>query len=181
MAQPEHRIEDIIALFNQCFLQPYNTRLVKGGDEPIYLPAGPGQPNHELHFAHGFYRSALHETAHWLIAGAARRQQVDFGYWYEPDGRSAEQQMIFEQVEVKPQALEWILSVAAGIRFQVSVDNLNGEATDSNPFKQAVYQQVLTLIQQGLSTRAEALRLSLCLFYGQSEQLTPEQFDPLSL
>ncbi len=92
MASPEHRIEDIIALFNQCFLHSHNTRLVKGGDEPVYLPKGEDRPNHELHFAHGFYRSALHETAHWLIAGEARRQQVDFGYWYEPDGRSAEQQ-----------------------------------------------------------------------------------------
>lgn len=35
----EHKLEDIIAIFNQCFEEEYNTRLVKGGEEPIYLPA----------------------------------------------------------------------------------------------------------------------------------------------
>lgn len=35
----EHKLEDIIAIFNQCFEEEYNTRLVKGGDEPIYIPA----------------------------------------------------------------------------------------------------------------------------------------------
>lgn len=34
----EHKLEDIIAIFNQCFEEEYNTRLVKGGDEPIYIP-----------------------------------------------------------------------------------------------------------------------------------------------
>jgi len=33
----EHKLEDIIAIFNQCFEEEYNTRLVKGGDEPIYI------------------------------------------------------------------------------------------------------------------------------------------------
>lgn len=181
MAPQEHQINDIIALFNQCFLEQYNTRLVKGGDEPIYLPANAEQPQHELHFAHGFYRSALHESAHWLIAGEDRRQQVDFGYWYQPDGRSAEQQRVFEQVEVKPQALEWILSKAAGIRFQVSVDNLNGEATDARPFKQAVFNQVLQYIEQGLPQRAGRLRAALCEFYGTGERLHPDDFDVESI
>lgn len=181
MAALEHRIEDVISLFNQCFLEQYNTRLVKGGDEPIYLPSSEAQPNHELHFAHGYYRSALHETAHWLIAGASRRQQVDFGYWYEPDGRSAEQQKIFEQVEVKPQALEWMLSEAAGIRFRVSVDNLNGEATDSTPFKMAVFSQVLEYIDTGLWERAERFRRALCRHYERPVLLHPSQFDPESL
>ena len=26
----EHKLEDIIAIFNQCFEEEYNTRLVKG-------------------------------------------------------------------------------------------------------------------------------------------------------
>ncbi len=53
-----------------------------------------------------FYASALHEIAHWCIAGENRCQQVDYGYWYEPNGRSEERQFEFEKVEVKPQALE---------------------------------------------------------------------------
>ena len=181
MARLEHRIEDIITLFNQCFLEQYNTRLVKGGTEPIYLPQNEARANHELHFAHGFYRSALHETAHWLIAGEARRQLEDFGYWYEPDGRSAEQQRIFEQVEVKPQAVEWILSEAAGVPFRVSVDNLNGEATDATPFKMAVFAQVLEYVETGLWQRAETFRLALCDFYQRPISLTPHRFDPESI
>ena len=177
----EHRIDDIILLFNQCFLEQYNTRLVRGGEEPVYLPAGDGRTHHELHFAHGFYRSALHESAHWLIAGEARRQQVDFGYWYEPDGRTVQQQSLFEQVEVKPQALEWILSQAAGVQFRVSVDNLDGEPSDSSAFKQAVYSQVLSYVQHGLWPRAERLRLALCRFYQREETLSAEQYDPQQL
>ena len=40
----EHKLEDIIAIFNQCFEEEYNTRLVKGGDEPIYIPANDEVP-----------------------------------------------------------------------------------------------------------------------------------------
>ncbi len=36
-----------------------------------------------------FFASALHEISHWCVAGKARREQVDFGYWYCPDGRDA--------------------------------------------------------------------------------------------
>lgn len=178
MAQLKHHIEDLITLFNQCFLESYNTCLVKGGDEPIYLPQSEERCHHELHFAHGFYRSALHETAHWLIAGESRRQQVDFGYWYEPDGRTAEQQKIFEQVEVKPQALEWILSDAAGVPFRVSVDNLNGEATDPTPFKMAVFAQLLNYLETGLSDRAESFRIALSEFYQRPSTLDATRFDP---
>ncbi len=39
---------------------------------------------------------------HWCIAGKARRNRVDFGYWYCPDGRDAQTQSQFEDVEVKP-------------------------------------------------------------------------------
>ena len=78
-------------------------------------------------FAHGFYASGLHEISHWCIAGEARRQLVDFGYWYCPDGRDAQTQSEFEAVEIKPQALEWMFCVAAGFPFNVSCDNLNGD------------------------------------------------------
>ena len=64
----EHKLEDIIAIFNQCFEGEYNTRLVKGGDEPIYIPANDEVPYHAIYFARGFYSSALHEIAHWLVA-----------------------------------------------------------------------------------------------------------------
>lgn len=65
--------------------------------------------------------------SHWCVAGKARREQVDFGYWYCPDGRDAMTQSQFEDVEVKPQAFEWLFCVAAGFPFNVSCDNLEGD------------------------------------------------------
>lgn len=171
-----HQYQDLIQIFNDCFLEKYNTRLVKGEDEPLYLPADENRIHHELYFAHGFFASALHESAHWLIAGEKRRLLVDFGYWYVPDGRSNEQQQLFQSVEVKPQAMEWILSQAAGFRFRVSIDNLNGPESDTTNFKHAVYEQVKAYCDQGLPARAESFRQALCLFYGNSPILNIEDF-----
>ncbi len=69
----EHDYQDLIRIFNQCFEADYNTRLVRGDDEPIYLPADAERTYHAIYFAHGFYSSGLHEIAHWLIAGPQRR------------------------------------------------------------------------------------------------------------
>lgn len=160
-----HHYQDLITLFNNCFAQEFNTRLIKGDDEPIYLPANDQCSYNAIYFAHGFFSSALHECSHWLIAGDYRRTLEDFGYWYVPDGRNAEQQALFQQVEVKPQAIEWILSQAAGHKFRVSIDNLDGDEADTVAFKQAVYQQVLNYCDKGLSYRAESFRNALCNFY----------------
>lgn len=171
-----HHYQDLITIFNECFTVQYNTKLVKGGDEPLYLPADQKRPYHALFFANGFFSSALHECSHWLIAGKTRREQVDFGYWYAPDGRTAAQQALFQSVEVKPQAIEWILSVAAGHKFRVSIDNLNGIESDTQAFKQAVYQQVKTYCEQGLSARTAFFRKALCQFYGTSLNLQTTNF-----
>ena len=164
-----HNYQDLITIFNNCFAVEYNTRLIKGETEPLYVPANANQPYHAIFFAHGFFASALHECAHWLIAGDARRKLEDFGYWYVPDGRTALQQEQFMRVEVKPQAMEWILSQATGHRFRVSSDNINGvngAESDVTAFKQAVYQQVKEYCEQGLFVRAEIFRNALCHFYG---------------
>lgn len=171
-----HQYQDLITIFNSCFFESHNTLLIKGTDEPIYLPANENQPHHSLFFANGFFASALHECSHWLIAGEKRRTLVDFGYWYEPDGRTSTQQSLFQSVEVKPQAMEWILSMAAGYRFRTSIDNLNGSESDTYAFQLAVHQQVKTYCEQGLSTRAESLRHALCHFYGTTHHLKFEDF-----
>lgn len=171
-----HHYQDLINLFNQCFAQEYNTQLVKGEDEPVYLPADEHRVYHAIFFAHGFFSSALHECSHWFIAGPERRQLADLGYWYAPDGRNAEQQALFQQVEVKPQAIEWILSKACGHRFRVSIDNLNGEEADTDAFKQAVYTQVMYYCQKGLPKRANQFRNALATFYKQPEWLCASQF-----
>lgn len=172
-----HDYQDLITIFNDCFAVTYNTQLVKGEDEPLYLPADEAQPYNALIFANGFFSSALHECSHWLIAGAERRKKIDFGYWYSPDGRTAEQQALFQQVEIKPQAIEWILSAAAGHSFRVSIDNLNGEESETHSFKQAVYQQVKTYCEQGLGERANLFRNALCRFYSTPFCLKKDNFD----
>lgn len=173
-----HHYQDLITIFNGCFCEKYNTCLVKGLDEPVYLPADlqANRSHNELYFAHGFFASALHESAHWLIAGKERREQVDFGYWYVPDGRTCSEQALFQVVEVKPQAMEWILSQAANYRFRLSIDNLNGTEADSSAFKLAVYQQVQSYCKNGLSARAEMFRLAICQFYETSPVLKGEDF-----
>ena len=176
-----HQHQDLIKIFNDCFFERYNTRLVAGADEPLYLPEDESRPHNELYFAHGFFASALHESAHWLIAGEERRKLVDFGYWYAPDGRSAQQQELFQNFEIKPQAIEWILSRAADYRFRVSIDNLNGSDSNTDTFKKNIYLQVKAYSEQGLSARAETLRQALCRFYGTPLPLNIADFDLESL
>ncbi|KTC66315.1 transporting ATPase (plasmid) [Legionella adelaidensis] len=160
-----HHYQDLIKLFNTCFAKTHNTRLVKGGEEPLYMPANENCAYHSIIFAHGFFSSALHECAHWFIAGEERRKLIDYGYWYVPDGRSKEQQALFQVVEVKPQALEWLLSKAAKFPFQFSVDNLDGEEWDTESFKTAVKEQVSIYEQEGLPPRAQIFHAALREFY----------------
>ncbi len=171
-----HNYQDLIRIFNQEFSETYNTRLVKGGDEPLYLPANDNYSYHQIIFAHGYYASALHEIAHWCIAGKQRRLLEDFGYWYEPDGRNEQQQKAFEQVEIKPQAVEWGFCVAAQKKFNVSADNLNGYEADQQNFKKAVHQQALIYLEQGFPPRAEQFIKALAGFYQSLYPLTKEQF-----
>lgn len=166
-AGAQHHCEELIAIFDALFADRYNTVLVRGGAEPVYRPAGAEHCQHRLIFAHGFFASALHEISHWCVAGPERRQLEDFGYWYQPDGRSADQQAAFEVVEVKPQALEWIFSKACGYRFRVSTDNLSGEATDNRAFKRNVHRQVLEYLQRGLAERPRLLVQRLTQRYRQ--------------
>lgn len=172
-----HQIDDLITLFDNTFYQSHNTRLVKGNDEPIYLPADEQCDYHRIVFAHGFYASALHEIAHWLVAGKARRQQEDYGYWYCPDGRNSAQQQAFEQAELKPQAIEWLLSRAANKPFSVSVDNLNGEQSCRFTFQTRVYKTLTELLTQGLNPRTCTFLQVLCQFYRQPYPLTLSHID----
>lgn len=173
----QHRYQDLIAIFEQTFYQQYQTRLVKGDDEPIYLPGDEHNPDHRIVFAHGFFASAMHEISHWLVAGSARRLLEDFGYWYYPDGRTAEQQAAFEKVEVKPQAIEWALCVAAGFPFNVSCDNLSGEQPDRFVFQAKVHAQVAHYLEHGFPQRARRLIKALSEFYQTEYPTSIEQFD----
>ncbi len=171
-----HRVEDIIAIFNDTFFASFNTKLVKGENEPIYLPANGDVEHHRIIFAHGYYASALHEIAHWCVAGAERRLLEDFGYWYEPDGRTAEQQALFEKVEIKPQAIEWGLCVAADKKFRVSADNLNGAEPDYERFQSSVFEQVKIYLSVGFPSRAVKLMEALSAFYQTKTPMTEQDF-----
>lgn len=171
-----HNYAQLITLFDDCFSHDFQTRLIKGDDEPIYLPADDESPWNRVVFAHGFYASALHEISHWCIAGEARRKLVDFGYWYCPDGRDAQTQSQFEAVEVKPQALEWMFCVAAGFPFNVSCDNLEGDCEpDRIGFQRKVHAQVMSYLASGTPDRPARFISALADYYGRPS-LTASQF-----
>ena len=113
----------IVALFNDTFVLE-NTILQGGAHEPFFRPATTGKPA-VIYFRADYLRSALHEVAHWCVAGKARRRLADYGYWYSPDDRDEHQQAAFFAVEARPQALESLFCNALGIRFAPSIDNLS--------------------------------------------------------
>lgn len=172
MPPTDYKTEDIIRLFNHCFLQVEQTQLVLGGDEPLYLPTMAEHTSykpceyHRIIFAHGYFSSALHEISHWCIAGKNRRLLVDYGYWYEPDGRGVSTQAEFAAVESRPQAIEWVLSKSCQKPFHVSLDNLDLELNDFGDFKQAIYKQLVDLKKYGLPPRAAKLQQQLADYYG---------------
>ncbi len=156
-------------VFNTCFYARYNARLFGGATEPVYLAGSVAGECNALYYREDYFASALHEISHWCIAGAQRRQQPDFGYWYAPEGRSLNQQRDFESVERKPQALEWYFSKACGYRFQVSVDNLelaNAGLHDAAAFQNAVLEQALIWQLEGLPARAAVFYQALCCEFG---------------
>lgn len=173
-----HHPDDIIRLFNDCFLHSCNTRLEYGDSEPYYLPEENGNPA-IIYFAHGFYSSALHEIAHWLVAGVERRRLADYGYWYQPDTRDKTVQALFEQVEARNQSLEWILARAANFPFQPSVDNLNSAIDVSRyDFLHKVHEALLQRCKAGLTKRSATFVEALARFYKVDFRLDPSDFAP---
>ena len=110
----------LTCLFNSVFAVSDKTALIGNAVEPYYQPGSP----HRIYFRSDYLRSALHEVAHWCVAGARRRRLPDYGYWYSPDGRDADQQQAFFAVEARPQAIERCFCAAIGIPFSPSVDNV---------------------------------------------------------
>jgi elongation factor P hydroxylase len=166
---------DLEAVFHDCFLAAYETRLCGGADEPLYEPAAAGVPA-TIYYREDYAASALHEVAHWCIAGERRRRQVDYGYWYVPDGRGAGQQAEFERVEARPQALEWHFALAAGLPFRVSVDNLSRAPSAATDFEQAVAGQAQRFCREALPARAARFRSALALRLGGITTPRPDHF-----
>lgn len=170
--QDRWTLDDISALFDGIFAERYQTRLIRGGDEPLYRPATSEIAYHQVIFARGYYASALHEISHWCIAGEKRRQLEDYGYWYSPDGRNAEQQVAFENAEIAPQALEYLFTQACGRKFHVSVDNLGGDTdVDRDAFQKKVMARAERYECEGLPVRADAFLHALNAYYQQGAGL----------
>ena len=154
-AAMELKTRDLERLFSACFEVEYQTVLEGGGEEPLYIPSpSPDRVPHRVVYREDFVASALHEVAHWCLAGAERRTQEDYGYWYAPDGRDAAQQADFEHVESRPQALEWIFSDACNFDFHLSADNLAGGVGPSSAFEERVLREKCHFLELGLPTRA---------------------------
>lgn len=147
----------IEAAFNECFTDRYNTVLLGGAEEPLYEPA---DDVHRIWYRSDYASSALHEAAHWLIAGPARRRVRDYGYWYEHE-RDADTQRRFELAEKRVQALECILSEAAGVDFRVSCDNFDESTLDLERFRGEVREEVRGWLERGLPPRAARFERAL--------------------
>ncbi len=168
----------ICRVFSGCFEERYRTRLVGGADEPFYAPGNRTKDEPAIiYFRADYAASALHEVAHWCIAGSARRGQPDYGYWYAGD-RNALQQQVFEEMEARPQALEWIFSQCAGVDFRVSPDNFDREALDLPRFRQAVHGRVPSLLNR-LPMRAAKFCQQLIAETGHHHAFVPGCYEAL--
>ena len=153
--------EEIEHCFEETFGTAFQVRLLGGFSEPFYRP-----PTHtavgELRYRDDHAASALHEVAHWCIAGAARRCLPDFGYGYVAAPRSEEEQRRFLAFEVAPQALEWCLADHAGVTFHFSFDDVEDRFVDLRPaFCAAVRCRRQQLLQHGPGLRASRFALAL--------------------
>lgn len=145
-------IEDV---FSRAFTADFNTRLVGGAEEPLYQPATL-DAQAEIYYRRDYARSALHEVAHWCVAGSHRRRVSDYGYWYTADGRDTQQQAAFFCVEAKPQAIESFFCAAAGIAFAPSLDNLSLEIPEPmlEQFQHQLRREQARFDKDGLPFRA---------------------------
>lgn len=141
---PDH---EIVACFAACFGLTCNTVLQGGGDEPVYLPPHAGR-SATIIYRLDYSASALHEVAHWSIAGPRRRAQKDFGYPYLAPPRDAVQQALFCALETKTQALEAIFAAAAGVEFTVSTDDLDAHQATAEEQRAAFVRKIGQVIPE---------------------------------
>ncbi len=164
--------DTVVFIFDRLFHARYKTHLISGAEEPYYLFDPEGYS--KIYFRSNYISSALHEVAHWCIAGAKRRRENDYGYFYISD-RSREQQLHFQRFERKAQALEWVFSVAARVPFEVSIDNFNHN--DRIPFAKEVRVSAMALLAKGLTVRALAFANALSAEVGGGQFLSSKNYN----
>jgi elongation factor P hydroxylase len=149
---------------NALIVPRYATLLIGGAVEPEYLPST-GRTRAIIRYTRDHAQSALHEIAHWCLAGASRRRLRDYGYWYVPPPRSTAQQAAFFAVEESVQALECLFAEICGLKFHVSADDPDVDAAD---FSRRVAARAERMRAEGLGSRARAV----CAMLAGRSQLT---------
>lgn len=136
----------------------FDVRMRGGFEEPVYLPAGHPDlldaTTAEVRFSHDYAASALHEAAHWCIAGVERRALVDYGYEYLAPPRDARVKARFFDLEARTQALECLFARAAGLPFRPSLDDLTATSADLGHFATRIEAACRKLRSTGLPRRA---------------------------
>ncbi|MBM4205579.1 MAG: elongation factor P hydroxylase [Gammaproteobacteria bacterium] len=168
---------EIASCFNATFARSHHTVLVGGVLAPYYLPAA--APHRSIiRYRENFAASALHEAAHWCMAGQHRLRQRDFGYWYIPSPRSEEESAAFLAAECPVQALEQIFAEAAGLPFRVSLDDLGLELSSRRQeFAAEVQARARTWRDHGLPRRAQGFVHSLTGRFGGRSDLQAGEHD----
>ena len=154
---------EIADCFNAGMGRRYQVHLVGGATEPLYEPASEAGPA-RIHYTLNYAASALHELAHWCIAGRQRRELPDYGYWYRPPPRSDAEQIAFFRVELPVQALECRLAEAAGVPFRISVDDLDRDDSTANQQALEEFRRRVLLLasdESEFSARARMLEADL--------------------
>jgi len=154
----------IAAVFNRQFARSHRTVMVGGSVEPLYLPVRGIEPA-LVTYTRDYPASALHEAAHWCLAGRSRRQLRDYGYWYVPGPRSPTQRRAFFAAEIDVQALEAEFARVAGVKFVVSADDFGAPAQELDAFRQCVNLRSAAF-RRYLPARAERLRAALAAELG---------------
>src|SRR4051794_37333932 len=150
----------IARTFDRTFLASHRTFMVGGGAEPLYQPGDAYTPA-RIRFTRDFPASALHEAAHWCLAGAQRRTRRDYGYWYEPGPRDARTRAAFFAAECNVQAVEASFAEVCGVRFVVSADDFAAPHDALEAFERSVAHRIGELHARGLPPRAAAFRAAL--------------------
>ena len=120
------------------------TLTIQGGAEEPFYEAPTEDSNAVLYFRDNYPRSLLHELSHYCLAGDRRRSLDDFGFWYSPCGRTAQEQLKFELVEARPQGLEKAFCEVLDLTFSPSLDDFSGREA-SNEFSlnlEKAYQEM---------------------------------------
>ncbi len=152
---------DVVDVFARCFWESHATQLIGGAAEPLYQPAQRAGEPHLLFYRENFAASALHETAHWCVAGSTRRTQVDFGYVYNEPPRSARAQAAFFAAELKVQALEQVFCEAGGLVFVPSADQIGVNLNEFRQQLETYDSEVRGWMQNSCDRRAQQFEQAL--------------------